>query len=88
MKLTKEEQDILGSYERGEWRPIPNMKKKIAEYRKYARASLQKKRRVNIRISEETLLKLQQKALREGIPYQTLMSSILYKYVSGILAER
>ena len=88
MKPTKEEKEILKSVERGEWRSIPNLKQKIAEYRKYARASLRKKKRVNIRISEDVLEGIQKLALREGIPYQTLMSSILHKYVSGILIER
>lgn len=88
LKLTAEEKDLLESFERGEWKSVPNLEEEKKRYQAYARASLQKKKRVNIRISDEVLIKLQQKALREGIPYQTLMSSILHKYVNGSLIER
>ena len=53
-----------------------------------AAASLRKDKRVNIRISEHDLLALQRKALEEGIPYQTLIASILHKYLTGALVPR
>ena len=57
-------------------------------YRQYARATFKKDTRTNIRISSKDLEALQRRALEDGIPYQTLMASILHKYVSGRLAEK
>lgn len=82
-KLTKEEKEILNSYERGEWISVKNPKKSISSYRAIAKATLRKKMRVNIRISGKDLEEIQKLALEEGIPYQTLMASILHKYVSN-----
>lgn len=86
--LDEEERDLIESYERGEWVPVPNMEARIAEYQEAARAFFRKDRRVNIRISNRDILALQEIALEDGIPYQTLMSSILHKYVTGRLVER
>jgi predicted DNA binding CopG/RHH family protein len=88
MKLEKEEKDILDSFERGRTKSIPQVKREISRYREYAKAHFQKNKRVNIRISESDLALIQKKAVLEGLPYQTLMSSVLHKYVSGRLAEK
>ena len=56
-------------------------------YRQYALAALRKDKRINIRIPERDLVLIQQRALEEGLPYQTLISSILHKYISGRLRE-
>lgn len=82
-KLSAEEQELLASFERGEWRRVPNFSQTKARYQRYAQATLKKDKRVNIRISEKDLYEIQKKALEEGIPYQTLMSSVLHKFVSG-----
>ena len=60
----------------------------IQRHREYARNTLKKDRRVNIRISSRDLDDLQVRAAEEGIPCQTLMASVLHKYVSGRLMER
>ncbi len=60
----------------------------LERYRQYARATFKKDMRVNIRISRKDLEALQKRALEEGIPYQTLMASVLHKYVSGRLVEK
>jgi len=86
--LDAEEKDILESYERGEWAPVENPKKEIAKLRRYARNTLQKDKRINIRMSSKDLDQVQVIAAQEGIPYQTLVSSIIHKYVSGYLIER
>ncbi len=88
VKLTKDEEDILRSYERGEWRPVKNMPAEMHRYQQMAKQSLRKGRRINIRLSEQDVHRLQISALREGIPYQTLVSSVLHKYVSGHLMPR
>lgn len=87
-KLTQEEQELRTAVERGEWRSLKHLEKERARYRGYARATLKKDRRINIRLSQKDLEALQTLALEEGIPYQTLIASILHKYVSGSLVER
>jgi predicted DNA binding CopG/RHH family protein len=86
-KESKLEEEILASFERGEWQPVPKNKSDIARYAAMASASLAKDKRVNIRISSRDLVDLQAKAAEEAIPYQTLMSSVLHKYVTGRLVE-
>ena len=81
------EDDLLASIERGEWRPVRNQKKVNAQYRELAAATLSKSRRVNIRITAQDLERLQARAAEEGLPYQTLMASVLHKYVSGRLVD-
>lgn len=83
-----EEKEILASYERDEWRPIKNGKSEIVRLQQDARNTLHKNKRINIRLAERDLVGIQTKALEEGIPYQTLISSILHKYLSGRLIER
>ncbi len=87
-KLDKEEKEIFDSYLRGEWKSAPNIEERRENLQKYARATLRKDKRLNIRISERDLRELQLKAVREGLPYQTYISSILHKFVNGNLIER
>ena len=86
--LKDEEKDILDSYDRGEWRPVKNQKQEIKKLQQYARNTLQKDKRINIRMSSKDLDQVQVIAAQEGIPYQTLISSIIHKYVSGYLMEK
>lgn len=88
IKLEKDEADLLKSVEAGEWRSTRDLDKEIKRSQEYARATFRKDRRVNIRISEKDLRGLQKRALEEGIPYQTLISSVLHKYLSGSLVDR
>lgn len=88
MKLEKAEQDLLEAFERGRMKSVPNVKSEMSRYREYAKAHFQKNKRVNIRITESDLVLLQKKAVLDGLPYQTLMSSVLHKFVSGRLAEK
>ena len=81
------EHDILASFEKGEWQSVKNQKKENARYRELAAETLRKSRRVNIRITAMDLEGLQAKAAEEGLPYQTLMASVLHKYVSGRLVD-
>ena len=86
--LDEEEKDILESYERGEWMPVKNPKAEIKKLRQYAKNTLQKDKRINIRMSSKDLDQVQVIAVQEGIPYQTLISSIIHKYVAGYLIEK
>jgi len=83
----QDETDLLQSYGNGEWESLLSDEMK-ARYQAAARATFKKDKRVNIRISGRDLELIQERALREGIPYQTLMSSVLHKYVHGTLAEK
>jgi predicted DNA binding CopG/RHH family protein len=87
MNLTNEEKDILDSFERGEWVPIKDLAAERKRVREYARATLRKDKRVNIRISQRDLMELQRKAVHEGLPYQTFISSLLHKFVNGRMNE-
>ena len=86
-RLTEEEQEILDSFERGEWVPVKALSRRKRELIRYARNTLKKDKRLNIRISERDLNELQKKAVSEGLPYQTFVSSIIHKYVNGKLVE-
>jgi predicted DNA binding CopG/RHH family protein len=84
----EEEKKIIESIENEEWKCIDEDKKdKIEEAIEAANKTLRKEKRMNIRISERDLRNLKVKALEEGIPYQTLVSMILHKYVTGKLKE-
>jgi predicted DNA binding CopG/RHH family protein len=87
MKLDAEEKEVLESVERGEWRSVKAAKPARSRYARYAKATFRKDRRLNIRISSKDLEAIQKRALEEGLPYQTLISSLLHKYASGRLRE-
>jgi len=86
-KEGKYEEDLLASFERGEWQSVPNLKDEIARYAASAAATLAKDKRINIRLSSRDLEDVQTRAAEEGMPYQTLITSVLHKYVSGRLIE-
>ena len=88
IKLDAEEKELLASYEAEEWQPVGNLEEKRQSYSEYASTTFKKDRRVNIRISKKDLEALQKRALEEGLPYQTLIASVLHKFVSGRLVER
>jgi predicted DNA binding CopG/RHH family protein len=81
------ELDILDAFEKGQLKSVAT-KSELAKFKAAARATAIKDRRVNIRLSSGDLSDIQVKALEEGIPYQTLIASVLHKYVTGRLAER
>ena len=85
MRLDAEEKRVLASVERGEWRSAKGGKRDRKRYAAYAKATFRKDRRLNIRISSKDLEAIQKRALEEGLPYQTLVSSVLHKYASGRL---
>ncbi len=86
-KLDPYEREVLEAYELGKLQPIAS-KAELQRMRAAARATAIKDKRVNIRLSSADLLDIQAKALAEGMPYQTLIASILHKYAAGKLAEK
>ncbi len=82
-KLYNEEKELLESYDNDEW---VSVSEDVNKYKAAARKTFKKNKRVNIRISEIDLELLKERALIEGLPYQTLMASVLHKYVTGRLS--
>jgi len=83
----KDEKELIESIETEDWASIDNLAEEIAKARQAAEATLTKSERMNIRISPRDLKRLKIRAIEEGIPYQTLVSSILHKYLTGRLKE-
>ena len=81
------EEEILSAFEKGQLKSVAT-KSELAKFKAVARATAIKDRRVNIRLSSGDLNDIQVKALEEGIPYQTLIASVLHKYVTGRLSEQ
>lgn len=86
-KLTHKEIKILDSFEKDEWVPVKNLSERKMELMRFARNTLKKDKRLNIRISGRDLDALQRKAIIEGLPYQTYIASIIHKFISGKLIE-
>lgn len=87
-KLNPEEKEILEAFEQGGLKRSANVPEEIEQHKIVAEATLKKDARINIRLPSRDLRSLQARALREGIPYQTLVSSILHKFVDGQLVDK
>jgi len=81
------EAELLAAFEKGTLKSVAT-KSELSKFKAAARATAIKDQRVNIRLSSGDLQDIQVKALEEGLPYQTLIASVLHKYVTGRLAER
>jgi len=87
MSFDEEELQILQDFERGELESIRDFREEKQRLESAAGNTLRKDKRINIRLSSQDLQKLQKRAIKEGIPYQTLISSTLHKFVTGRLKE-
>lgn len=85
-KVDAYEKEVLGAFDKGKLVSVAD-KAEIAKLKAAARATAIKDRRVNIRLSSNDLQDVQVKAMQEGVPYQTLIASVLHKYVTGRLQE-
>ncbi len=85
-KLNREEQELLKAFEAGEFESVLEDERRT-QLAKSAEETIKKDKRINIRISSRDLEALQRRALEEGLPYQSLVSSVLHKYVSGGLKD-
>lgn len=85
VKLDEYEKELSDSFDQGEWKSVKNLKGEITTAKKAAKNTLRKDARINIRLSADDLKRIKQKAAYEGIPYQTLIASILHKYAAGHL---
>ena len=86
-KIDAYEREVLTSFEKGTLKSVAT-KAELEKLKAAARATAVKDRRVNIRLSSIDLGDIQVKALEEGVPYQTLIASVLHKFVSGRLVEK
>jgi len=84
--LDQEEKDLMESVERGEWQPVKNITEEKEKAMLAARNTLKKDKRINLRLTQKDYYQIQIKAIEEGIPYQTLISSLVHKYINGSLA--
>ncbi len=87
-RLSREEQQLLAAFERGALRSVITSDRALRRYQEYARATLGKPQRVNIRLSAQTLAGIRSRAADQGMPYQTLMASVLHKYMAGLLVDK
>jgi predicted DNA binding CopG/RHH family protein len=87
MKIDADEKELLESVDRGEWKSAGGGKRERTRFSRYARGTFKKDRRLNIRLSSKDLEAIQKRALAEGLPYQTLIASLLHKYAAGRLKE-
>lgn len=88
MKRKNSDQRILEAYEAGELKSDSPSKAELKKFKNAARATFIKDRRVNVRLSTPDLMDIQARAAEEGVPYQTLIASVLHKFVSGRLQEK
>ena len=85
MKLNKEEAMLEKEIENGEWIAVPDMEREIAKMRVHAHNSMNKNKKINLRLSDWDYNKIKVKAVQEGLPYQTLISGLIHKYLTGQL---
>jgi len=86
--IDEEEKYLMESIEKGEWIPVKNIKKEKEKAIMAARDTLKKDKRINLRLSQKDYHQIQIKAIEEGIPYQTFISSIIHKYLNGSLSPK
>ena len=86
--IDQEEKDLMESIERDEWRPVKNFKREKEAAIAAARNTLKKDKRINLRLTQKDYHQIRIKAIEEGIPYQTLISSLVHKYLNGTLTPK
>ena len=87
-EISAEERDILDRFEQGDLRSAPCVAREIEVARQAARNTFNKTKRVNLRLTERDFSLAHSRAREEGIPYQTLLASVIHKYLSGRLIEK
>jgi predicted DNA binding CopG/RHH family protein len=86
--IDEEEKELMESIENDEWRSVKNFKKEKENAELAARNTLKKDKRINLRLTQKDYHQIQVKAIEEGTPYQTLISSIIHKYLNGSLTPK
>ena len=83
MKYDEFEKEIVQEFENDEWKSADGIESLKSDMKSAANATTRKNKRINIRLSEKDISLLKIRALEEGLPYQTLISSIIHKYIYG-----
>ena len=86
--IDKEEKELIDSLERDDWQSVKNFDQEKEKAIAAARNTLRKDKRINLRLSQKDYHQIQIKAIEEGIPYQTLISSLVHKYLNGSLTPK
>jgi predicted DNA binding CopG/RHH family protein len=86
--IDQEEKELMESIERDEWQPVKKIDQEKDKAIAAARNTLKKDKRINLRLTQKDYHQIQIKAIEEGIPYQTLISSLVHKYLNGSLASK
>jgi len=86
--IDNEEKELFASLENGDWKLVKNLEAEKEKAVKAARNTLKKDKRINLRLTEKDYHQIQIKAIEEGIPYQTLISSLIHKYLNGSLTVK
>jgi predicted DNA binding CopG/RHH family protein len=86
--IDNEERALIESIEKDEWKSVKNLKQEKEKFIIAAKNTLKKDKRINLRLSQKDYHQIQIKAIEEGIPYQTFISSIIHKYLNGSLAPK
>ena len=86
--IDEEERDLMESIEKDEWHSVKHIEKEKEKAIAAARNTLKKDKRINLRLTQKDYHQIQVKAIEEGIPYQTLISSIIHKYLNGSLGPK
>ena len=86
--IDNEEKELFDSLESGNWKPVKNFEAEKAKAVNAAHNTLKKDKRINLRLTEKDYHQIQIKAIEEGIPYQTLISSLIHKYLNGSLTAK
>ena len=85
--VDQEEKELMESIERDEWQSVENITQEKEKVIVAARNTLKKDKRINLRLTQKDYHQIQVRAIEEGIPYQTLISSIVHKYLNGSLTS-
>ncbi len=88
MPIDQEEKELMESIDLDEWQPVNNIEPEKEKAMAAARNTLKKDKRINLRLTQKDYHQIQIKAIEEGLPYQTLISSLVHKYLNGSLASR
>jgi len=86
--LDAEEQELLNSYEKEEWRSVPHLAEEIKKHQQYAAATIQQKLLVGVALPPEDFDGLRKRAEKNGVTYQTLLADLVHKYLAGELVEQ
>jgi predicted DNA binding CopG/RHH family protein len=86
--LENDEQEILNSYDQGEWQSVKTVREDLRQYQAYAAATLEQSGQVSIALSDEDLQSIQRQARETGVPYQKLIADVVHEFVNGRLVKR